>query len=166
MTAQLSKKGEAWSARFSEPVSDLVKRYTASVFFDKRLALFDIQGSLAHAEMLAAQGIISDQDRAEIERGMAQIRSEIEAGQFEWLLDLEDVHLNIEKRLTELVGDAGKRLHTGRSRNDQVATDIRLWLRDEIDTLQILLRQLRHALATVALENAGTIMPGFTHLQV
>ena len=103
MTAQLSKKAEAWSARFTEPVSDLVKRYTASVFFDKRLALFDIQGSLAHAEMLAAQGIISDQDRAEIERGMAQIRGEIEAGQFEWLLDLEDVHLNIEKRLTELV---------------------------------------------------------------
>ena len=95
MTAQLSKKGEAWSARFSEPVSDLVKRYTASVFFDKRLALFDIQGSLAHAEMLQAQGIISDFDRSEIERGMAQIKSEIEAGSFEWLLDLEDVHLNI-----------------------------------------------------------------------
>ena len=129
MTAQLSKKAEAWSARFTEPVSDLVKRYTASVFFDKRLAPFDIQGSLAHAEMLAAQGIISAQDRAEIERGMAQIRSEIEAGSFEWLLDLEDVHLNIEKRLTELVGDAGKRLHTGRSRNDQVATDIRLYVR-------------------------------------
>src|SRR3954462_7217110 len=102
MTAQLSKKGEAWSARFSEPVSDLVKRYTASVFFDKRLAAFDIQGSLAHAEMLAAQGIISAADRAEIERGMAQISAEIDAGSFEWLLDLEDVHLNIEKRLTEL----------------------------------------------------------------
>ena len=102
MTAQLSKKAEAWSARFNEPVSDLVKRYTASVFFDKRLAKADIQGSLAHAEMLAAQGIISAQDRADIERGMAQIAAEIEAGQFEWLLDLEDVHLNIEKRLTEL----------------------------------------------------------------
>ena len=166
MTAQLSKKGEAWSARFSEPVSDLVKRYTASVFFDKRLALFDIQGSLAHAEMLAAQGIISDQDRAEIERGMTQIRSEIEAGQFEWLLDLEDVHLNIEKRLTELVGDAGKRLHTGRSRNDQVATDIRLWLRAAIDDILALLKGLRGALTDLAETHADTIMPGFTHLQV
>ena len=129
MTAQLSKKSEAWSARFNEPVSDLVKRYTASVFFDKRLAQVDIQGSLAHAEMLAHQNIISQQDHAEIQRGMAQIQEEIASGKFEWLLDLEDVHLNIEKRLTELVGDAGKRLHTGRSRNDQVATDIRLYVR-------------------------------------
>ena len=102
--------------------------------FDKRLARHDIQGSLAHADMLAAQGIISAQDLSDIQRGMAQIRAEIEAGSFQWLLDLEDVHLNIEKRLVELVGDAGKRLHTGRSRNDQVATDIRLWLREEIDT--------------------------------
>ena len=109
--------------------------------------------------MLAAQGIISAQDLSDIQRGMAQIRAEIEAGSFQWLLDLEDVHLNIEKRLVELVGDAGKRLHTGRSRNDQVATDIRLWLREEIDTLIELLRQLRRALATVALDNAGTIMP-------
>ncbi len=166
MTAQLSQKGEAWSARFSEPVSDLVKRYTASVFFDKRLALFDIQGSLAHAEMLAAQGIISAADRAEIERGMAQIKGEIEAGSFEWLLDLEDVHLNIEKRLTELVGDAGKRLHTGRSRNDQVATDIRLYVRAAIDDITALLNALRAALTDLADKHAGTIMPGFTHMQV
>ena len=163
---QFANKAQAWSARFSEPVSELVKRYTASVDFDKRLARHDIQGSLAHADMLAAQGIISAQDLSDIQRGMAQIRAEIEAGSFQWLLDLEDVHLNIEKRLVELVGDAGKRLHTGRSRNDQVATDIRLWLREEIDTLIELLRQLRRALATVALDNAGTIMPGFTHLQV
>jgi len=163
---QFANKGQAWSARFSEPVSDLVKRYTASVDFDKRLAVYDIAGSLAHAEMLSAQGVITEADRAEIERGMTQIRSEIEAGQFEWLLDLEDVHLNIEKRLVELVGDAGKRLHTGRSRNDQVATDIRLWLRDEIDTIIQLLGQLRHALAQVALKEADTILPGFTHLQV
>jgi len=163
---QFANKAQAWSARFSEPVSELVKRYTASVDFDKRLARFDIQGSLAHADMLAAQGIIGAQDLADIQRGMTQILSEIDAGSFQWLLDLEDVHLNIEKRLVELVGDAGKRLHTGRSRNDQVATDIRLWLRAEIDNLQDLLRQLRHALASVALENAGTIMPGFTHLQV
>ncbi|MDQ1812641.1 argininosuccinate lyase [Massilia sp. CCM 9210] len=166
MTAQLSKKGEAWSARFSEPVSDLVKRYTASVFFDKRLALFDIAGSLAHAEMLAAQNIISAGDRADIERGMAQIKGEIEAGSFEWLLDLEDVHLNIEKRLTELVGDAGKRLHTGRSRNDQVATDIRLYVRAAIDDIVVLLNALRLALTDLAEQNADTIMPGFTHMQV
>lgn len=166
MTAQLSKKSEAWSARFSEPVSDLVKRYTASVFFDKRLALFDIEGSLAHAEMLAATGIISAADQAEIVRGMTQIRSEIEAGQFEWLLDLEDVHLNIEKRLTELVGDAGKRLHTGRSRNDQVATDIRLYLRAAIDDITALLRAFRLALLDLAEQHADTIMPGFTHMQV
>ncbi len=118
---QLDKKSEAWSALFSEPMSELVKRYTASVFFDKRLWLADITGSLAHADMLAAQGVISADDLAAIQRGMAQIRSEIESGAFEWKLDLEDVHLNIEARLTQLVGDAGKRLHTGRSRNDQLA---------------------------------------------
>ncbi|QBR40759.1 argininosuccinate lyase [Kerstersia gyiorum] len=163
---QFANKAKAWSARFSEPVSDLVKRYTASVDFDKRLAHVDIQGSLAHAEMLSAVGVISAQDYADIQRGMAQVLAEIEAGKFEWSLNLEDVHLNIEKRLVELVGDAGKRLHTGRSRNDQVATDIRLWLRGEIDILVDLLGQLRLALAQLALEHAGTIMPGFTHLQV
>jgi argininosuccinate lyase len=163
---QFDKKSEAWSARFSEPVSELVKRYTASVDFDKRLALVDIQGSLAHATMLAAVNVITAQDLADIERGMAQILSEIQAGTFTWLLDLEDVHLNIEKRLVELVGDAGKRLHTGRSRNDQVATDIRLWLRGEIDQLGDLLNALRRALATVALQQANTILPGFTHMQV
>ncbi|HEX8611815.1 MAG TPA: argininosuccinate lyase, partial [Telluria sp.] len=117
-------------------------------------------------EMLAAQNIISAADRAEIERGMTQIRSEIEAGTFEWLLDLEDVHLNIEKRLTELVGDAGKRLHTGRSRNDQVATDIRLYVRAAIDDIVVLLNGLRAALLELAEQHAGTIMPGFTHMQV
>ncbi|WP_211452694.1 argininosuccinate lyase [Collimonas antrihumi] len=166
MTAQLSKKGEAWSARFSEPVSDLVKRYTASVFFDKRLAAVDIQGSLAHAEMLAYQKIISADDYAAIQKGMSQIQGEIAAGKFEWLLDLEDVHLNIEKRLTELVGDAGKRLHTGRSRNDQVATDIRLYLRGAIDDISGLLRELRLALLDLAEQHADTILPGFTHMQV
>ncbi|AOJ76216.1 argininosuccinate lyase [Burkholderia ubonensis] len=166
MTSQLHKKGEAWSARFSEPMSELVKRYTSSVFFDKRLALVDIAGSLAHAKMLAAQKIISADDLAAIERGMAQIQGEIERGEFEWQLDLEDVHLNIEARLTALIGDAGKRLHTGRSRNDQVATDIRLWLRGEIDRIGGLLGDLRGALIDLAERNAGTIMPGFTHLQV
>jgi len=166
MTEQFSKKSEAWSARFSEPVSDLVKRYTASVFFDHRLASVDIQGSLAHAEMLAHQKIISAQDLADIQRGMAQIQAEITDGKFEWLLDLEDVHLNIEKRLTELVGDAGKRLHTGRSRNDQVATDIRLYLRTAIDDILVLLRGLRIAMVDLAEKNTDTILPGFTHMQV
>lgn len=163
---QFANKANAWSARFSEPVSDLVKRYTASVNFDKRMARFDVQGSLAHAEMLAAAGVISAADREAIERGMERILQEIEEDLFTWSLDLEDVHLNIEKRLVELVGDAGKRLHTGRSRNDQVATDIRLWLRNEIDIAIELLQQLRAALARLALEHADTIMPGFTHLQV
>jgi len=163
---QLDKKSEAWSALFSEPMSDLVKRYTASVDFDKRLWQADIEGSLAHAEMLAAQGIISAQDREQIVRGMAKIRDEIAAGAFEWKLDLEDVHLNIEARLTQLVGDAGKRLHTGRSRNDQVATDVRLWLRGEIDLIGGLLVDLQKALVDIAEKNAETILPGFTHLQV
>ena len=165
-TNQFDKKTEAWSALFSEPMSELVQRYTASVFFDKRLADADITGSLAHADMLATQGIISQEDFAAIQRGMAQIRQEIDAGQFEWKLALEDVHLNIEARLTQLVGDAGKRLHTGRSRNDQVATDIRLWLRGEIDLIAGLLRELQLALVEVAEKNVDVILPGFTHLQV
>ncbi|MDP2367704.1 argininosuccinate lyase [Rhodoferax sp.] len=163
---QFDKKSQAWSALFSEPMSDLVKRYTASVFFDKRLWHADIAGSLAHAEMLAAQNIISAADLTSIQSGMAQISAEIEAGSFEWKLDLEDVHLNIEARLTQLVGDAGKRLHTGRSRNDQVATDVRLWLRGEIDTIGALLTDLQRALLTVAEHHVDVIMPGFTHLQV
>jgi len=163
---QFANKAQAWSARFSEPVSDLVKRYTASVDFDKRMALQDIRGSLAHAEMLAHCGIISKNDLQDIERGLAQVRQEIESGQFTWSLDLEDVHLNVEKRLVELVGDAGKRLHTGRSRNDQVATDIRLWLREQIDLIVEQLLALREVLAEQALAYSETIMPGFTHLQV
>jgi len=166
MTDQFAKKSEAWSARFSEPVSELVKRYTASVDFDQRLALFDIEGSLAHAAMLQAVGILSEQDLESIRQGMARIRTEIEGGEFRWSIDLEDVHLNIEKRLTELVGDAGKRLHTARSRNDQVATDIRLWMRSTIDEIRALLRALRISLLDVAETNAATVMPGFTHLQV
>jgi argininosuccinate lyase len=163
---QFDKKSQAWSALFSEPMSDLVKRYTASVFFDKRLWKADIEGSLAHAGMLAAQGIIPKADLSAIQKGMAQITQEIEAGAFEWKLDLEDVHLNIEARLTQLAGDAGKRLHTGRSRNDQVATDVRLWLRGEIDLISALLAELQTALLDLADKNVETIMPGFTHLQV
>ena len=155
-----------WAGRFSEPMSDLVKRYTASVDFDKRMWRQDIRGSLAHARMLAKQAIISAQDLADIERGMAQVKDEIESGRFEWLLDLEDVHLNIEKRLTTLVGDAGKRLHTGRSRNDQVATDIRLYLRDAIDDILTLIQQFQTNLLDLAEREAATPLPGFTHLQV
>ncbi len=163
---QLATKAQAWSALFSEPMSELVKRYTSSVFFDQRLWQADIAGSLAHAEMLAAQGIIGAQDHADIQRGMATIAREIESGEFEWQLDLEDVHLNIEARLTQLVGDAGKRLHTGRSRNDQVATDVRLWLRGEIDLIAGLLADVQRALVEVAERNVEVILPGFTHLQV
>ncbi|MBP7488176.1 MAG: argininosuccinate lyase [Azospira sp.] len=155
-----------WAGRFSEPMSDLVKRYTASVDFDQRLWRQDINGSLAHARMLAKQGIIAAADLADIEKGMAQIVEEIESGKFEWSLDLEDVHLNIEKRLTTLVGDAGKRLHTGRSRNDQVATDIRLWLRDTIDSIVELIKAFQTALLALAEKEAATPMPGSTHLQV
>jgi argininosuccinate lyase len=163
---QFEKKSQAWSALFSEPMSDLVKRYTSSVFFDKRLWQADITGSLAHAEMLAAQNIISAEDYQAIQGGLSTIAQEIEADQFDWKLDLEDVHLNIEARLTELVGLAGKRLHTGRSRNDQVATDVRLWLRSEIDLISGLLSDLQIALIEVAEKNVEVIMPGFTHLQV
>jgi argininosuccinate lyase len=166
MTEQLSSKAAGWSGRFSEPVAELVQRYTASVGFDRRLARHDIAGSLAHARMLCACALISQTDLADIERGMAQIRGEIEAGTFAWSIALEDVHLNIEKRLTELVGDAGKRLHTARSRNDQVATDIRLWLRDAIDGLVDSLTRLQRAFLDLAEANSDTIMPGFTHLQV
>ena len=155
-----------WAGRFSEPVSDLVKRYTASVDFDQRMWRQDIRGSLAHARMLAQQNIISAQDFADIERGMAQIVKEIESGTFVWSLDLEDVHFNIEKRLTTLIGDAGKRLHTGRSRNDQVATDIRLYLRDAIDDILTLIKAFQRALLDLAEREADTAMPGFTHLQV
>jgi argininosuccinate lyase len=157
---------QGWSGRFNEPVEDLVKRYTASVGFDQRLAPFDIQGSLAHAQMLAECGIINAQDLSDIRRGLGQIENEIISGNFCWSLDLEDVHLNIEKRLTVLVGDAGKRLHTGRSRNDQVATDIRLYLRHSIDELCSLIRGLQVAIVELAANHVHTIMPGFTHLQV
>jgi argininosuccinate lyase len=163
---QASTNNNTWSGRFAEPVADLVKRYTASVSFDYKLALFDIQGSLAHAQMLAACNIIASQDMNDIKRGLTQIQNEILSGAFVWSVDMEDVHLNIEKRLTALVGDAGKRLHTGRSRNDQVATDIRLYLRQAIDDLLGLIKTLQSALLDLAEQHTNTIMPGFTHLQV
>ena len=155
-----------WSGRFKEAVDDTVKRYTASVSFDRRLAEFDVQASLAHARMLFKVGVLSNQDLKDIERGMAQILSEIHAARFPWSVDLEDVHLNIEKRLTDLVGEAGRRLHTGRSRNDQVATDVRLWLRAALDEIDLLARSLQTKLVDLAEQHAETVMPGFTHLQV
>ncbi len=164
--SSLNTKTEAWSGRFNEPVAELVKQYTASINFDKRLAEFDIQGSLAHAQMLGAQGIISHDDVRKIEQGLAEILAEIQAGKFEWQLDLEDVHLNIEKCLTDKIGDAGKRLHTGRSRNDQVATDVRLWLRATSDDVLIGINKLQTSILDLAEQHVDTIMPGFTHLQV
>ncbi|HEY5898243.1 MAG TPA: argininosuccinate lyase [Burkholderiales bacterium] len=162
----MASKPQLWSGRFKEPVDARVKRFGASVGFDQRLAQQDITGSLAHARMLAAAGIIAKRDLKAIERGLGRIRKEIEDGRFKWSLDAEDVHLNIERRLTALVGEAGKRLHTARSRNDQVATDLRLWLRQEIDAIDALLGDLIAALVEQAQRHAALVMPGFTHLQV
>lgn len=162
----MKKHTNTWSGRFNEPVSELVQRYTASVNFDKRLAEYDIQGSLAHAQMLASVGIISDTDLVAIEQGLTTILQEIRDNTFDWKIELEDVHLNIEKRLTALIGDAGKKLHTARSRNDQVATDIRLYLRASIDEITNLIQAVQLALLNLAENHVDTIMPGFTHLQV
>jgi len=165
-TKVAARGARTWSGRFAEPVDARVKRFTASVNFDKRLAPHDIRGSIAHARMLCAVGVLAKRDLVAIERGLAQVSREIESGAFEWSLDDEDVHLNVERRLTAIVGDAGKRLHTGRSRNDQVATDVRLWLRDEIDEIRSLLSSLVSALIGQAETHAALVMPGFTHLQV
>jgi len=156
----------AWSGRFAEPVAERVQRYTASVSFDQRLAEHDVRGSLAHARMLAACAVISRRDLAAIESGMRTILAELRSGKFKWSLEAEDVHLNIERRLTALAGDAGKRLHTARSRNDQVATDVRLWLREAIDAIDAQIKALQTSLVDQAERHAGTVMPGFTHLQV
>ncbi len=164
--AKSSDGDKAWSGRFDEPVDALTQRFTASVAFDQRLALFDIEGSLAHARMLAACEILTAADLAAIEKGLAQVREEIDGGRFEWSVAREDVHMNIEARLTELAGDAGKKLHTARSRNDQVATDVRLYLRAAIDRLLALVKDLQRALVDKADVNTDAVMPGFTHLQV
>jgi argininosuccinate lyase len=166
ITHKKQRAPAAWSGRFAEPVSALVQRYTASIAFDRRLAEHDIRASLAHARMLAACAIISRRDLAAIESGMRTILAEVRGGKFKWSLASEDVHLNIERRLTALVGDAGKRLHTARSRNDQVATDVRLWLRDAIDALGLQVAALQKSLLDLAERHAATVMPGFTHLQV
>lgn len=155
-----------WSGRFNEPVSELVKQYTASIDFDKCLAKYDIQGSLAHAQMLQQVGILSSEDLSAIQAGMNEILQEIAENKINWSVDLEDVHMNVEHLLTQKIGDAGKRLHTGRSRNDQVATDIRLWLREAIDFIVDLIKDLQTALLNLADEHADVVMPGFTHMQV
>ena len=162
----MKKNKKNWSDRFSEPTSEIVKRYTASVDFDQRLAMFDIAGSLAHAEMLNKQNIISIKDFNAIKKGLNQIKKEIISNKFQWSIDYEDVHLNIEKRLTEISGEAGKKLHTGRSRNDQVSTDMRLYLRDASDQLVILIKKLQESTIALAENHITTIMPGLTHLQV
>ncbi|MBT3012611.1 MAG: argininosuccinate lyase [Candidatus Thiodiazotropha sp. (ex Lucina pensylvanica)] len=154
-----------WSGRFNEPTDAFVEAFTASVGFDRRLYQYDIQGSIAHATMLARQGILSDSERDAIVHGLKQIRKRIEQGDFTWSVSLEDVHMNVESALTEAIGDAGKKLHTGRSRNDQVATDIRLWLRDEIEQIRDAILRLQTALLDKAELEADTILPGFTHLQ-
>jgi len=166
MAAKPKPGNKPWSGRFAEPVSDLVKRYTASVGFDRRLAPQDIRASLAHARMLRSAKLLSAADLKAIERGFSRISREIETGRFRWSLNAEDVHLNIERRLIALIGEAGKRLHTARSRNDQVATDLRLWLREAIDDIGGLLRGVQRRLLDQAEKHAATVMPGFTHLQV
>ena len=159
------KTNQSWGGRFSEPVDAFVARFTASVDFDQRLYKHDIMGSLAHAKMLTKVGVLTAEECQAITDGLQAILQEIEAGEFEWRVDLEDVHMNIEARLTDRIGITGKKLHTGRSRNDQVATDIRLWLRDEIDAILAEITRLQEGLLGLAEAEADTIMPGFTHLQ-
>ncbi len=160
------KSSKLWGGRFTEATDEFVEQFNASVEFDKRLYKYDILGSKAHAQMLAHIGVLSAKDRDQLLQALDEIETEIEAGNFKWNTSLEDVHMNIEARLTELVGEAGKRLHTGRSRNDQVATDVRLYLREAIDAIDGQLANLQQAILSLAAQEAGTIMPGFTHLQV
>ena len=160
-----SSTNQLWGGRFNQPTDAFVQEFTASVQFDQRMYAYDIQGSIAHATMLAKVNVLTNEESKTIIAGLEDVRKEIEAGKFEWSIALEDVHMNIEKRLTDLIGDVGKKLHTGRSRNDQVATDIRLYLRDQIDAIQIELARLITGLINLAEQEADTVMPGFTHLQ-
>ena len=160
-----TQANQSWGGRFSEPTDEFVKIFGASVFFDKILAPYDIQGSIAHATMLQEVGLLTEDEKNQIIKGLEQILAEINADEFEWSVALEDVHMNIESRLTKLIGNAGKKLHTGRSRNDQVATDIRLYLRDQVDDILAEINRLQIALLDLAEQEASTILPGFTHLQ-
>ncbi|NWO04992.1 MAG: argininosuccinate lyase [Alteromonadaceae bacterium] len=162
---QATSSEKPWGGRFSEPTDAFVERFTASVGFDQRLYHHDITGSIAHATMLAKVGVLTDDERDQIIEGLKGVKADIEAGRFNWSVSLEDVHMNIEAALTERIGITGKKLHTGRSRNDQVATDIRLYLRDEIDVIAEELNRLQNGLLDLAEREADTIMPGFTHLQ-
>ncbi len=167
MSDEKSKVGqELWGGRFSEATDRFVQRFTASEAFDRQLASYDIAGSRAHATMLAAVGVLTAAENAAIQEGLARVLSEIEAGVFQWSVEREDVHMNIEARLTELIGDVGKKLHTGRSRNDQVATDLKLYLRTEIDLICGQLTRLQSGIVGLAKQHTETVMPGFTHLQV
>lgn len=160
-----SPRGKLWGGRFAQATDSLLEAYSASEHYDRRLYAHDIRGSQAHARMLGRQGVLSPEDVASIVSGLDSIRDEIDAGEFPWDPALEDVHMNIEARLTARIGDAGKRLHTGRSRNDQVATDIRLYMRDAVDELSTVLRGLRAVLIELAEREAATLFPGYTHLQ-
>ncbi len=160
-----TKTNQSWGGRFNEPTDEFVKIFGASVFFDKILAPYDIQGSIAHATMLQEVGLLTKNEKDQIISGLNKILLEIEAGEFKWSVALEDVHMNVESRLTEICGDAGKKLHTGRSRNDQVATDIRLYLRDQVDGILSEIKRLQNSLLDLAEKEASTILPGFTHLQ-
>ena len=167
MSDEKSKVGqELWGGRFSEPTDRFVQRFTASEAFDRELASYDIAGSRAHASMLEAVGVLTAAENTAIQEGLARVLAEIEAGAFQWSVEREDVHMNIEARLTELIGDVGKKLHTGRSRNDQVATDMRLYLRTEIDIICEQLTRLQSGIVGLAAQHTETVMPGFTHLQV
>ena len=167
MSDEKSKVGqELWGGRFSEPTDRFVQRFTASEAFDRELASYDIAGSRAHASMLEAVGVLTAAENTAIQEGLALVLAEIEAGAFQWSVEREDVHMNIEARLTELIGDVGKKLPTGRSRNDQVATDMRLYLRTEIDIICGQLTRLQSGIVGLAAQHTETVMPGFTHLQV
>ncbi|XP_062030287.1 argininosuccinate lyase, chloroplastic [Rosa rugosa] len=159
------KEAKLWGGRFEEGVTDAVERFTESISFDKALYKHDIMGSKAHASMLAKQGLITDEDRDSIHEGLTEIQRRIENGEFEWRTDREDVHMNIEAALTDLIGEAAKKLHTARSRNDQVLTDFRLWCRDAIDAILVQIKHLQVSLVQLAIKNEGLIVPGYTHLQ-
>lgn len=165
MTDQ-AQNSKLWGGRFTQPTDELVESFTESVSFDARLYAQDIQGSIAHSKMLAKIGVLTDAEATQIEEGLLELRRQIESGDFQWSAKLEDVHMNIEAKLSEAIGEAGKKLHTGRSRNDQVATDIRLYLREVSDTCIDLLGKLQTALVAFAEQEVETILPGFTHLQV
>ncbi len=162
----MNKTNQSWGGRFNEPTDEFVKIFGASIFFDKVLAPYDIQCSIAHASMLQEVGLLSKAEKSKIIDGLNTILSEINADKFDWSIDLEDIHMNIEARLVDMIGEAGKKLHTGRSRNDQVATDIRLYLREQLDTINSEIKRLQMALLDLAMQEVDTILPGFTHLQV